>query len=535
MSAAAKGYPMARTAVRNARPSRLLPAVANDNWVINANRDYSRFLKAPVLETVGKRAAAKAAAGRVLPVVGEALLALDYWSIVTTIALARDPAVREDNALSFPPNWTVTNVGSLAPVFVHDGAYDTGETKWIKTTNGVHPESQRNPGGWEIVLPYWDEVPSADLVAGTVPTTFTEFHWQTRFDAQPDYFGDGSTGIRSRQIATKTAAGPNPTYANPPRTETITRIVPVPAPAVRPEPFHRTSEEPGPNSERGPLPEPIVEIPPLGWPGPRVSPGPVPPTTIITLPEPGTGGNPAPETVVVSRPNPRPDPARRREDDRKARVHRGGLAGAFTAVGVVTEALDIMNAAWDALPKSCKPGYYELRYRDKKTGEIKTYWKRRWRANIRQRFAAIRKCADHMDLEQFVKNLVKQNLSDMAWAKLGQKAGEAGAAAGMNRGWQFGPWDTFSSETFNKWLREQNDKKEWEEFLKAKEAEELRKWYKRSAKAARKQRRAMHKAAMAEARRQRAHRVRAPRQEFTVVNGVRVWRTSTNKRKRKRA
>ncbi|WP_315723050.1 hypothetical protein [Sphingosinicella rhizophila] len=116
--------------------------------------------------------------------------------------------------------------------------------------------------------------------------------------------------------------------------------------------------------------------------------------------------------------------------ERKGALSAGGTA--LKIVGGFTESLDVINSFYDALPNQYRPGYYELHYRDKKTGEIKTYWKKRWNASQWQRAKAVFQHWDKVDLAQGLANAVAENVKDVAWGTVGRNAG----------GWQLGPWDS---------------------------------------------------------------------------------------------
>jgi hypothetical protein len=135
-----------------------------------------------------------------------------------------------------------------------------------------------------------------------------------------------------------------------------------------------------------------------------------------------------------------------------------------SAAGKATETLDFLNIVYDALPKSCKPGYYLL------TGKGgKKFWKRRWRANQSQRNVAITRCFEHADITKLVTGFIGNHIEDKLIGKLGKKAQQAREASGLQSpvGLQAGPWDTMSSKAWLEYQRRESDRKE-------KEREQLR-------------------------------------------------------------
>ena len=101
-------------------------------------------------------------------------------------------------------------------------------------------------------------------------------------------------------------------------------------------------------------------------------------------------------------------------------TRKGGMAAVLTAVGLVTETLDVVNAAWKALPKENRTGYYELHYRDPETGEIKTYMKFRYKASVNDKIADLVKGAALMDPQQFLSNMVDEAIEDRIYGGISQ-------------------------------------------------------------------------------------------------------------------
>lgn len=99
---------------------------------------------------------------------------------------------------------------------------------------------------------------------------------------------------------------------------------------------------------------------------------------------------------------------------------KGAAATILTAVSFVTETLDVIGAAWKALPKSHKTGYYELHYRDPVTGEIKTYYKFRHKASVPDKIADLVAGAGVMDPKEFLSNMVDEAIEDRIYGGVGQ-------------------------------------------------------------------------------------------------------------------
>jgi hypothetical protein len=101
---------------------------------------------------------------------------------------------------------------------------------------------------------------------------------------------------------------------------------------------------------------------------------------------------------------------------------------------------------YDALPKHCKPGYYNLHMKGGKT-----FWKRRWRANQTQRNAALKKCWNQIDTKRAIRNVLANHGEDATFGRLGRTSRHAHRASGSSRplGLQAGPWDTFAGDTWD--------------------------------------------------------------------------------------
>lgn len=497
---AAKGYPGARrnprTALDYRRGNRGTPkiAVANVDYV-RAN-DNSPFFNKRRVGSFGRKAtkvairrAGSAALGRVLGLasgpLGLALLAEEIYQWTTESGpLPRDWGNADDRALSFPSNWTVVPVADNPPVFV-DGYRDAGP-RWFQQAmtspsvqtvehNGIPWEAQE----LELADGYIVETDPAALVAGPVPVGRI-INEQWHYDASQDYAGN-SVGTRADVQFYKHASGANPTFTNPPRTATETHTFAAPVGAPVPQPFRRAGDPASPGTERGePTREPSAPPVPL-----------VPPTFEVTS-GPGRSRSRRPRPRGRSRSNTGPRPNQPRAKPRKRETERKGdirsktgqvFAMVGSLAGTFTEYMDVVNALYNALPNELKPGYVELHYRDKVTGELKTYWKRRWKPDFAERQAAVmRHFGDsRLDLEKAIRNLLENNMTDRAIGQQGRQSRRASKAAGLpgGRGWQLGSWDTFSSKAA--WDKKERDRIKQE---RAKRDEDLAK------KKARKKRRA---------------------------------------------
>ena len=212
-------------------------------------------------------------------------------------------------------------------------------------------------------------------------------------------------------------------------------------PLRQPNPNRSPAEQPqwGPQSPSRPLPweQPVIRSRPFpgisfDWsPAPR-QPQPTPYDEPRTRPVPGGSLQPP-------SPSPLPAPPAENVKERKVSLKIKGIAAKL--IGAVTEGLDSLSCAWKALPDQYKPGYYPLHRRD---GTV--YYKRRFHVDTKARAQAVYTHFDKVDLNKMVNCMAMQDLSDMAWAKLGKAAGRGGARIGMNRGLQFGPWDTAGGE-----------------------------------------------------------------------------------------
>lgn len=165
-----------------------------------------------------------------------------------------------------------------------------------------------------------------------------------------------------------------------------------------------------------------------------------------------------------------PRPAEKGVKERKI-IHgivKGSALG--LAIGAVTESLDAIHEIWKALPKNRKTGYYELHYRDKKTGEIKTYWKYRHPASVSDKMRDIVAGFEDIDMAKAGSNLVDNAIEDAIYGTIGRVAQKARRKARLGkadvgpkgRGFQHGKWDSdvsrghkpsqsIADDTFKEW------------------------------------------------------------------------------------
>lgn len=438
------------------------------------------------------RRAVSGAAMRLVPGIGTALLVADIGDQITewaqparNVPIPRDPAVPADVEMSWPANWQVTfgtwpseGGGVSRAVIEHR---DTTLKMWWLGTSLSNPANC--PGG--TGLTHFNQRTDLPLVGhGTVVSTdwpvnqrITEY---THFDAQPHHpgviFSPSSHGFRQDYTARKLAPGDNPVYANPPRTTpgvgtpiefpaaspgtelptlwpSSAPARPVPIPAISPNPYLSPHEQPqfGPGAPSAPLP---WEPPVIGLPG--IDPGLVPgigtpidpggPTDLELVPATITQTIvPGRQPVLDTDTTPRLEPRMRyrvgaRVKERKVRLWKKGVVQAvYRGLNLATEALDLTKAAWGAIPKHLRPGYYTLHRKDGSTFLV-----RRWNASPQQRLETIMRHWDQMDMPKFFSNVLKQQVTDAAWANFSQQLVKAHVASGSHRpvGYETGPWDT---------------------------------------------------------------------------------------------
>lgn len=108
------------------------------------------------------------------------------------------------------------------------------------------------------------------------------------------------------------------------------------------------------------------------------------------------------------------------------------------AFGSATEASDLIDALWDALPKSAKSGYYRLHG---KGGKV--FWKWRHKVDMKTKARDLWRNYDKLDLSEAIKNIAFDQLQDAAIGKLGKTAQEKARPVlemlGRPVGFGFGP------------------------------------------------------------------------------------------------
>lgn len=120
----------------------------------------------------------------------------------------------------------------------------------------------------------------------------------------------------------------------------------------------------------------------------------------------------APPRIHINRP-----PPKGTKEKKFIASARGTIVAVF---GGVTEVSDMVDALWEALPKSRRYGYYLLH---KKGGG--TFWKRRHGATMGRKMRDIWGGLDDLDLNEAIWNLATNQLEDAAIGKLGKAAQKA--------------------------------------------------------------------------------------------------------------
>lgn len=104
-----------------------------------------------------------------------------------------------------------------------------------------------------------------------------------------------------------------------------------------------------------------------------------------------------------------------------------------------------MEALYDALPRELQPGNYVLHRADGTTYVVK-----RWNPTAAQRFAAVFKHFDSIDLAKALKNLTVNEVTDRIGAKFGQTTGKL----------SWGPWDKSALEYLKDYKAAEREKAE---------------------------------------------------------------------------
>lgn len=205
---------------------------------------------------------------------------------------------------------------------------------------------------------------------------------------------------------------------------TVSQYVPVPRliPGTVTKPRHeraaqRTAAE---NSARGPALEPVPYTGPVSTRAIEYSAAiearnvPVQNPAAQPVDAPAPGAAPSRGTHRS-----RPPEAGTKEKKWVAASHVAYRLGAHI-VGGITEAADMTDALWWALPKSQRSGYYKLHYR-KADGTIGVYYKFRHKVHYSVKLADIARGYTEIDLNEALNNLAVNALIDMGVGKLNKK------------------------------------------------------------------------------------------------------------------
>lgn len=133
-----------------------------------------------------------------------------------------------------------------------------------------------------------------------------------------------------------------------------------------------------------PLPDVVVPLPrehPSPRPRPKPAPAPPPPA----------------DPPIWNRDFHDRNPPRQNEKERKGKI-RKTFDKVMDIFGAVTEIGDIVDAAWKSLPSDCR---------------TKTYYKGRIVTSAQDRWADVYRCAPHMDIDQFLRNLINNHFQDL--------------------------------------------------------------------------------------------------------------------------
>ncbi|TXG98909.1 MAG: hypothetical protein E6R08_03525 [Nevskiaceae bacterium] len=225
-------------------------------------------------------------------------------------------------------------------------------------------------------------------------------------------------------------ATPYPTAPVPP-------LSGMPPPFPKPPPFrllpHR-GNNPGlsPFQQRDAGPRPAAAAPPRrgGY-----------PTVVLG------GGPPMIKPPPVSGLSPKPSPpAAGVKESKPGHIYTNpAIRIPLQVVGLTSEFGDFVKSLWDALPPEEQYGKYKLHYRDKKTGQIKTYWKQRKTPLIRDMLRDLYRNWDNpnFDTAKAVQNVWNERAQDRYYGHLGKglkKHVYDKDWYNLPVGLQFGPW-----------------------------------------------------------------------------------------------
>lgn len=177
--------------------------------------------------------------------------------------------------------------------------------------------------------------------------------------------------------------------------------VPSPRTPSYPEPYPVPRQRPGTRPERSPQPDPLLPLPDSA---PENPPMPVQDFPPVEVPNVQSW-----ETVIpMGRRAPRPlnrrgppthrrEPPKQRDRENKGKMGRG-LWNLLNAFGVASEGMDLVDAAWNALPR-------DRRSRSFHKGQYV-------RPNWRTRIGDVYRNWQHIDMDRFARNVVANQLED---------------------------------------------------------------------------------------------------------------------------
>lgn len=177
--------------------------------------------------------------------------------------------------------------------------------------------------------------------------------------------------------------------------------VPSPRTPSYPEPYPVPRQRPGTRPQRSPDPDPLLPPPDSAPENPPLPDQDFPPVEVPNVQSwetvvPIRGRAPRP----LNRRGPpahRREPPRQRDRENKGKIGRG-LWNLLNAFGVASEGMDLVDAAWNALPKG-------RRSRSFHKGQYV-------RPNWRTRIGDVYRNWQHIDMDRFVRNVVANQLED---------------------------------------------------------------------------------------------------------------------------
>lgn len=255
------------------------------------------------------------------------------------------------------------------------------------------------PGAYNAHLAANFIIYRAGTMLKQVTATKTAAYWQTQHANVPWQLGDFPLGNPIGAIA---SVAPRPVAYAPPRIDPWSPEMP----DVGPRPAPRPNPNPWPEPYPAPYPNPNPS------PNPNPNPNPVP--GIVSPPKPNGS------SAVVQAPNGRPRPGSvsgPRPPGRGTKERKAGLppwaAFAWRAAGPITEGVDLIDAVYEALPKSLKQAYYR---------------KYKRQPNPLERLRIIYLHINKLNMGDVVKNIVEMQIEDF----ISGKAGQALTSAGKN-------------------------------------------------------------------------------------------------------